>query len=116
MQSLSDKDRANLRAILDSATKIITFTKGKKNAAQFYDDEVVFDAVLMNFIIIGESVSKISTATRVEHKEIPWKKIRAFRNLITHHYFGVNAEEVWQIIKLHIPPLKRDIRNIVKTK
>jgi uncharacterized protein with HEPN domain len=116
MQSLSDKDRANLKAILDSAIKIITFTKGKKNAAQFYDDEIVFDAVLMNFIIIGESVSKISTATRTEFHEIPWKKIRAFRNLITHHYFGVNAEEVWQIIKAHIPQLRKDIKNILKIK
>lgn len=59
MPSLSEKDRANLGAILDSANKIKNFVRGIKSADEFYENEMAFDAVLMNFVIIGESVVKI---------------------------------------------------------
>ncbi len=31
-------------------------------------------------------------------KNISWIKVKNFRNLIAHNYFGIDAEEVWQII------------------
>jgi uncharacterized protein with HEPN domain len=53
MPSLSEKDKANLEAILDSVNKIRNFTRDKTSADNFYEDEMAFDSVLMNFIIIG---------------------------------------------------------------
>ncbi|MCK4677906.1 MAG: DUF86 domain-containing protein [Bacteroidales bacterium] len=38
-----------------------------------------------------------------------WK----FRNIIAHDYFGIDAEEVWQIIQKHIPELKVDIEKFL---
>jgi uncharacterized protein with HEPN domain len=113
MQSLSEKDRANLEAILDSTKKIVKYTVKFKNADEFYDHEVSFDAVLMNFVIIGESVAKLSKELRLRAKHIPWTKIKRFRNIIAHNYFGVDAEEVWQIIQLQLPNLKVQILEIL---
>lgn len=78
MPFLSEKDRANLNAILDSSGKILSFTKQKKSATSFFEDEVVYDATLMNFIIIGESVAKLSPAIKNRHPEIPWSKSSHF--------------------------------------
>ena len=114
MPSLSEKDRANLGAILDSTNKILNFTKRKKNSSAFYEDEMVYDATLMNFIVIGEAAAKISLTIKSKYNEIPWKEIRDFRNVITHDYFGVNAEVTWQIIRRHLPQLKRDMMKILK--
>lgn len=112
MPSLSEKDKANLDAIIEAASKISRFTKRLKNAAEFYDDERTFDAVLMNFVTIREPVAKLTKSCRDNHPQIQWNKIKRFRNIIAHNYFGVDAEEVWQIIKLQIPDLIKKVKMI----
>jgi len=68
----------------------------------------------MNFLIIGESVAKLSEELRKQEGQVPWIKIKDFRNIVAHDYFGVDAEEVWQIIKTHLPDLEQDIKKIIK--
>ncbi|HET8736363.1 MAG TPA: HepT-like ribonuclease domain-containing protein [Pricia sp.] len=109
-----DKDKANLLAIIDSASKIKKFTASFSDADSFYDDEKTFDAVLMNFVAIGEFVKRLSVDLTEKHPEVPWIKIHNLRNLFAHNYFGVDAEEVWQIIQGDLEPLVRDIKKILK--
>ena len=40
-------------------------------------------------------------------------KIYAFRNIIAHDYFGIDEEEVYGIIKKHIPKLQTDLQNLI---
>ncbi|MBT5934021.1 MAG: DUF86 domain-containing protein [Sulfurimonas sp.] len=40
---------------------------------------------------------------------MPWQKIKDFRNIVAHDYFGIDADEVWDIIKNKILPLKKEI-------
>ena len=114
MPSLSEKDRVNLEAILSSATKIEIYVEGIKSYEQFYEDEKTFDSVLMNFVVIGESVSKLSSDFRKSQPDIPWNMIKAFRNFIAHNYFGIDSEEIWQLIHSHLPKLKNDIAKILE--
>jgi uncharacterized protein with HEPN domain len=65
---------------------------------------------MMNFVVIGEMVEKLSDEFKKKHSEVEWIKIKGFRNLVAHDYFGIDAEEVWQIIKNKIPALKSDIK------
>lgn len=46
-------------------------------------------------------------------QQIDWFKIRGFRNIIAHNYFGIDAEEVWQVIENNLPDLENKIRNIL---
>ncbi len=80
------------------------------NADEFFADEKTFDAVLMNFVVIGESVAKLSDELKETYPDIPWTQVKRFRNIIAHHYFGVDAEEVWQIIHHHLEALGVSIR------
>lgn len=50
---MSEKDNPALLTIIDSANKIKNYTKGIKNADSF-EDEKSFDAVMMNFIMMGK--------------------------------------------------------------
>jgi len=113
---MSDKDRGNLMAILDSCTKIKRFINNIEGADAFFEDEKSFDAVLMNFVIIGEAVARLTETTKVQASQIPWIKIKGLRNLVAHDYFGVDAEEVWQIVKRNLPELEKEIRTILKEK
>ncbi len=108
-----NKNRLNLLAILESTDKILEYSKGYKNADDFYRNKRDFDAVMMNFIIIGEMVTRLSEDFLERNTNIDWFKIRGFRNIVAHNYFGIDAEEVWQIIKNHIPKLKKEIQKIL---
>jgi len=110
---MSEKDRGNLMAILDSCAKIQKYISDIWNADAFFSNEKTFDAVLMNFVIIGESVSRLSDELKEKENQIPWNKIKGLRNIVAHDYFGVDAEEVWQIIKNNLPEFEKSINELV---
>jgi uncharacterized protein with HEPN domain len=105
MQVLSEKDRNNLLNIIESVEKILVYIKNTDSFEKFNGDIKTVDAVLMNLVVIGESVSKFSDEFKDIFNEIDWKSIKGFRNIAVHDYFGVDTEEVWQIIRNHIPRL-----------
>ncbi|MEM0993534.1 MAG: HepT-like ribonuclease domain-containing protein [Bacteroidota bacterium] len=39
--------------------------------------------------------------------------MKQFRNIVAHDYFGVDAEEVWQIIKNNLPALAKEVKAIL---
>ena len=104
------KDQHCLESILEAIDRIIEYTSSINTADDFDNDHRNFDATMMNFVVIGEMIDKISDEFKKKHSEIEWIKIKGFRNLVAHDYFGIDAEEVWQIIKNKIPALKSDIK------
>ena len=68
----------------------------------------------MNFIVIGEMVVRLSVEFINHHNTIDWFKIKGFRNIVAHDYFGVDAKEVWNIVQLHLPKLKIETQKIVQ--
>lgn len=71
------------------------------------------DAACMVIIAIGESVKTLDKLTDKEllptYPSIDWKKIMGARDIIAHHYFEVDADEVYSIIKSDLAPLKEAI-------
>ena len=104
------KDHHCLESILEAIDRIIEYTSSINTADDFDKDYRNFDATMMNFVVIGEMIDKLSDEFKKEHPEIEWIKIKGFRNIVAHDYFGIDAEEVWQIIKTKIPTLKSDIK------
>ena len=83
------------------------------SADEFFENSIYFDAAMMNFIVIGEMVERLTDQFKEKHGHIDWYKIKGFRNLIAHDYFGIDAEEVWQIANIHLLKLEEDIDRIV---
>lgn len=106
------KVKFDLLAILESLTKIQQYSKEFSNADDFFHDQKSFDASMMQFVIIGEIISRLDKSFKQTHNEIPWQKIKDFRNIIAHDYFGIDADEIWDIIQNKLIPLKSDIENL----
>lgn len=74
------------------------------------------DAACMLFIAIGESLKSLDKVTNKElllrYPEIPWKKVIGFRDVIAHHYFDIDAEEVWWVLENELEPLIAVIRKM----
>ncbi len=108
-----NKDKHCFESILDSISKIQDYIKEFDDPDSFNNDFKTFDATIMNFVVIGEMVSKISKKTRLDNPQIEWNKIIGFRNILAHDYFGIDAEEIWQIIQNDLPVLKDQINKII---
>ena len=106
---IKQKDKNCLQNILDSINKIDNYTQLFHNADELYNDNKSFDAVLMNFVIIGEMVFKLSDEFKQNNSSVDWSNIKGFRNIIAHQYFGIDAEEVWGIVHNELPNLKREL-------
>lgn len=110
---MQTKDQHCLESIIEATDKILEYTSGFNQADEFDNDHIIFDATMMNFVVIGEMVNKLSDDFKIAHPELEWNKIKGFRNIVAHDYFGIDAEEVWQIVKNKIPDLKIDIKNLL---
>jgi uncharacterized protein with HEPN domain len=109
------KDRHALLGITEAIQAIEQYTAAFSSADELFESKVNFDAVMMNFILIGEMVERISDAFKMSHTEVDWKQIKGLRNIIAHDYFGVDAEEIWQIIRGHLPGLKTALSNLMNS-
>ncbi len=110
------KDLFNLMTIAESIEKIIKYTGKYEKSDDFFSDNVYFDATMMQFVIIGETTNKLSQEFKEKYSTISWQDIKNFRNIIAHNYFGIDVDEVWDIIKNHIPKLKNSIMNLIDSK
>lgn len=75
---------------------------------------MVQSAVERQLEIIGEAASKLSDGIKEKYNFIEWHKIKAFRNIIAHEYFGLSKIQVWTVINTDIPKLKKEIQKILK--
>ena len=114
MYNVSQKDYFCLLNMLDCIDKIKQYSLPFTSADSFWEMNQAFDASLMNFIIIGEMVEKLSDELIEASKDkIDWFKIKGFRNILAHNYFGVDAEEVWQIIHNSLPKLEKQLMEFI---
>jgi uncharacterized protein with HEPN domain len=75
------------------------------------------DAICMQLIAIGESVKHLDRITDGallnRYPAIEWKRIMGMRDVISHHYFDLDAETVYAVCASHLPALSRTIDQIL---
>lgn len=64
--------------------------------------------------IIGEAVRGISPEFRAASPDIPWSDIIGMRNILVHHYFGIDRDAVWNVVERDLPALKRQLSSRVR--
>jgi uncharacterized protein with HEPN domain len=108
------KDYYLLLSVLDTIEKIERYSSGYTTPVEFYKNDRDFDVVMMNFIVIGEVVGKLSDEIKNKNPHINWQKIYGLRNIIAHHYFGINVDIVWEIIHNDLPDLKQGVKQLLE--
>ena len=75
------------------------------------------DSICMQLIAVGESLKNLDKVTDnnllKKYNEIDWKKVKGMRDIISHHYFDVDAEAIFDVCKNHIPGLSETINKII---
>jgi uncharacterized protein with HEPN domain len=81
---------------------------------KFASNDLLTRAVERSLEIIGEAVKNIPEDIRTLYPLIEWRDIAGMRDKLIHHYFGIDYEIVWSVLKNEIPELKQTIEFIIK--
>jgi uncharacterized protein with HEPN domain len=102
-----------LAHIAEAIERIDRYT-GDMDEAAFLSSQLVQDAVIRNFEIIGEAsnnIEKHHPDFATAHPELPLSFAYQMRNAVAHGYFKVDFGIVWKTIQLDLPGLHIQIRN-----
>ena len=110
---MNERDEVLLRDMLDAAQKVQKFITGKTRADLESNDFLLGFAVVRGIEIVGEAASKISSDTRQNLNQIPWKNIIGMRNRIAHDYTNVDYDIVWEVVTQNLPPLIEVLENLL---
>jgi len=83
----------------------------KKSFQDFCKDQVYLDASILKLQILGETIKKIE-----KYDDIPYKDIIWLRDWISHDYFGLDLEIIFDAISIDIPELKEKLKKIYREK
>lgn len=99
--------------ILECIGAVASYTAGMAYH-EFVADRRTADAVLRNITVIGEAATHIPEEIRAHYPDVPWKAMRAMRNLVVHAYFGVSLKVVWETARHDLPDLADVLRGVLQ--
>lgn len=106
----SEKER--LLDILEAIERIEKYALEGKEA--FENDELIQNWMVNHITVIGEACRSLPSDFQAHHSNVPWADIIGMRNILVHHYFGIDTDAVWSVVEKDIPELKMNIEAIIK--
>jgi uncharacterized protein with HEPN domain len=105
---MSRYDDQRLADILASAEAIAAHTRRGG-----LDDGLIYDAVRIRLIEIGEAVKSIDPDLLAHEPDIPWIDIAGMRNHLAHRYFDTAHSIVAATITHDLPPLTAAVERLL---
>lgn len=111
----------DIKNIIWALEQISTRFQVIKSSDDFLKDDTgleKLDSICMQLINIGEVLKQIDKLTDskllVNYPEIDWKKAKGMRDIITHHYFDIDAETIYAVCEEHVPEMKNVMVKILR--
>jgi len=99
--------------ILNSMNRILEYVDGY-SFSDFKKDYKTVDAVIRNFEIIGKASKNVPKEIRDKYVEVPWDEMYLLKNKVSHEYFGIDYEIIWDLVSNYIPDNKTQILEILR--
>jgi len=101
-----------IKDIKEAIRRISSYIKMMNHDA-FFEDTKTQDAVVRNLEIIGEAIKNISVELKDRYPNLQWKELAGLRDKLIHHYFGVNYDIVWHVVKNELTDILYQLDGIV---
>ncbi|MBF0606220.1 MAG: DUF86 domain-containing protein [Candidatus Magnetobacterium sp. LHC-1] len=100
-----------IKDIIENMDKAEEFV-GNLSYEDFLLDSKTHYSVVRCVEIIGEASKNVPGSIRSKHSNIPWKKMAGMRDKMSHFYFGVELEVVWNVVKEYIPRVRPLLKKV----
>lgn len=109
--------------ILDQIIEAVEIVQKRCKFAKCEDDfcdteegQEKLDGICMKLVAVGESLKNIDKITNKEllaqYSQVEWKKIKGIRDIISHHYFDLDASVIYEICTEYIDDLLDTLQKI----
>ncbi len=71
------------------------------------------DAILYNFIVLGEVAMRLGSSFQDSHPEVPWRQVIAQRNILAHGYDIIDAGILARTIEHDVPKLISTVKRLL---
>lgn len=105
---MSRRDRQRLNDILAAISAIRAHL-----ARGDLSDGLVFDAVRVRLIEIGEAVKGIPADLLAHEPDVPWTQIAGMRDRLAHRYFDTSHAILAATVESDLPELERAARSLI---
>ena len=110
-----------LKQIREAVQIVLTRFKTISKVSDFEktpENKEKLDAICMPIIAIGDGLKKIDKITNGElllkYPQVDWKGAKGMRDIISHHYFNIDAEEIFWVCEHQLQPLSDTIGTIIE--
>ena len=117
-------DKALVIEILQQISDALVVIQKRCSYAKVEDDFIdsetgqdKLDGICMKLIAVGESLKNIDKITHntllQQYPHIEWKQIKGIRDVLSHHYFDLDASTIFEICQDHINDLLKTVNQII---
>jgi len=111
---MRDRNITILTKIVQYANEVSgTISRFELNLDKFKSDYVAKNAIAMSILQIGELVGNLTEEFRQTYSKMPWRDIKALRNMAAHAYGNIDMEVLWVIATVNVPELKSYCDSII---
>ena len=105
-------DLTRLLHMRDASVEAINFAADRDREG-LDSNRMLTLALVKDIEIIGEAAGRISAECKARHPQVPWVQIIGMRNRLTHAYFEVDLDVVWEVVTGDLPFLVIELEQII---
>ena len=101
---------------IEIVQKRCTFAKVEDDFCDTEEGQEKLDGICMKLVAVGESLKNIDKITDkkllAQYPQVEWKKVKGIRDIISHHYFDLDASVIYEICTEYIDDLLATLKKI----
>ena len=113
---MNSLDNIILKKIIQYSDEIqATIDRFSLTREKFSEDFVVKNAIAMCILQIGELVGNLTDDFKMKYNSMPWREIKARRNIAAHNYGEIDTDILWETAIYDVPSLKVYCSDIINS-
>jgi uncharacterized protein with HEPN domain len=96
--------RLYLTDIDDALSAIRSYTRSM-TCEQLGRDRRTREAIILNFVVMGEAIKHIPADILDRYPDVPWKEFAGMRDKMVHGYFQISTTIIWETVQHDLGPL-----------
>jgi uncharacterized protein with HEPN domain len=105
--------RLYLTDIDDAISAIQSYVDGT-TYEQLLGDRKTREAIILNFVVIGEAIKKIPPGIIDKYPDVPWKEFAGMRDKMVHGYFSISPAILWETSQNDLFSLATAVKELLR--